>query len=44
MEGDDPANLDGAVTGMESAVEAMSDWVSQRGPRPRSGPGLDLEL
>jgi molecular chaperone DnaK len=44
MEGDDPAKLDGAVTAMELAVEAMTDWVSQREARPRASAEVDLEL
>jgi molecular chaperone DnaK (HSP70) len=44
MAGDDPAQLDGTVAAMESAVEAMSNWVRQRRAQPRANPGINLEL
>jgi molecular chaperone DnaK len=44
MDGDDPAKLNGAVAGMESAAEAMSDWVRQRRAQPRARSGINLEL
>jgi molecular chaperone DnaK (HSP70) len=44
MEGDNQAQLDGAVAGMESAVEAMNHWVRQRRAQPGANPGINLEL